>query len=193
MIIENVTGVYLNQYIAENFLNVLKLTDLKLLPQDSVDYLNLAHPHCYPNTFMNFVGDGETPIDIMTVIKNANELLAKCSWAAGGMVGTADKVAIWGYNLFSVNGLVSSDIRDVILDSLANFGDNEEEYGFASRKLHYKGVTFLVSYGRSLGSENLMFYNPDKDICITILTNSNMKKNNTPNIDELMYSIYEAL
>ncbi len=42
-----------------------------------------------------------------------------------------------------------------------------------------------------LGNENLMFYSKDSDICIAIFSASNAMENNNPNIDDLMFSIYE--
>lgn len=173
MIIEEVAGIPLNQYISENFLTPLGLTDLKVAPQDSIVYQSLAHPHAYPGTFMGLVGDGINPIDINNIISDANEMLAKCGWAAGGMVGTSDKAAKWGYNLLSSNGSVDSDIRNTITGSLSGFTESDSPsvaYGIATRKLFHNGKEFIGSYGRSIGDENLMFYNPDKDVCITILS-----------------------
>lgn len=46
-----------------------------------------------------FLGDGKTPIDLSTLIKNINELSIKCSWAAGGAVSNAENTVIWGYEL----------------------------------------------------------------------------------------------
>lgn len=66
-------------------------------------------------------------------------------------------------------------------------------YGYGIRKFFHGGFEFLGSYGRSIGAENLMFYNKDKDVCISILSSSNMKKDKTLNIDELMYEIFECL
>ena len=196
LIVEQVSGKSLNEYIREHFLTPLGLTELKLLPQDTTDYTKLTHPHAYPGTFMGIVGDGINPIDINDIISDANEMLAKCGWAAGGMIGTASLVTKWGYNLLSPNGSIDLDIKENITDSLSEFTESDSPsiaYGIATRKLYHNGKAFIGSYGRSIGDENLMFYNPDKDVCITILTSSNTRKDGSPNIDELMYAIYDAL
>ena len=194
MIVEKITNQTLNNYIKDNFLDGLDIS-LSLYPQDDVDLSLLARPHSYPYTFMGLVGDGKTPIDITTIIPNALDLLGKCSWAAGGMIGSANDVAKWGYELLSENSNNFQEIRSEIYSSILDFSSDKalEAYGYGVRKLFYNGYEFLGSYGRSIGDENLMFYNKDKDVCITILSSSNMKNDNTPNIDELMYAIFDSL
>ena len=194
MIIEKVTGKRLNQYIRESFLEALDL-DLRLYPQDDVDLSLLAHPHAYPNTFMGLVGDGKSPIDITSQIGNVLDLLGKCGWAAGGMVGNAAETAKWGYGLLSENGGIADAIRNEVEGSVRLFaGDaGSEAYGYGVRRIFHDGREFIGSYGRSIGDENLMFYNKDKDVCIVILTSSNMRRDKTPNIDELMYAIYDCI
>ena len=194
MIVEKIAGQPLNEYIRENFLDESKIT-ASLYPQDDFDLATVAHPHAYPNTFMGLSGDGKTPVDITTIVPNALDLLGKCSWSAGGMIATAENTAKWGYELLSENGSIDSSLREKINSSVINYEDDDvkEAYGYGVRKLFYKGYSFIGSYGRSIGDENLMFYNKDKDICICILTNSNTKSDGSPNIDELMYAIFDVL
>lgn len=196
MIVEKITQKTLNEYMKENFLYPLDLS-LSLLPEDVFDFSKLSHPHIYPNTSpLHLVGDGTTPIDVTTVIKDVIELSAKCSWAAGGIVGSANDTAKWGYELLSQRGKIDKKIRNTILDSVSEFDTvsrEAEAYGYGIRKLFYNNKEFLGSYGRSVGDENLMFYNKDKDVCICILTNSNTRSDGNPNIDELMYAIYDCI
>lgn len=194
MVLENVTGIKANEYIKNNFVVPLALS-ASVYPQDSVELSKVAHPHCYPNTFMDLAGDGETPIDVTDVIHNSLELLGKCAWTAGGIITNAENISKWGYELLSKNGSVEKSIRSEILNSVSEFKDKSAEstaYGYGIRKLFYGDFELVGSYGRSVGDENLMFYNSDKDICIAILSSSNMKKDKTPNIDELMYEIFEC-
>lgn len=196
LIVEKVTGKPLSEYIKENFL-VPYSFDLLLTPQDAIDYSLIAHPHVYPHTApLNLIGDGKTPIDATTVIDNIVELSAKCSWAAGGMTGTAAQIARWGYELLSERGGIDANIRNSILDSVAEFDASireAEAYGYGIRKLFHNGYELIGSYGRSIGDENLMFYNKDKDLCICILTNSNTMVDGNPNIDDLMYAIFDII
>lgn len=192
IIIERITGECLNTYLDVNFFKPLNLT-INLYPQDAVDLSAVCHPHCFPNTFMGLAGDGKSPIDITTILNNALDLLGKSSWAAGGVICDSSNVVNWGYNLLSQNGSTETFIRQRIIDSV-NF-DNEDDlvYGYGIRKIKYKNYDFIGSYGRCVGDENLMFYNQDKDVCICILSSSNMRNNKTPNIDDLMYAIFDCI
>ncbi|MCQ2582360.1 MAG: beta-lactamase family protein [Treponema sp.] len=195
IIVEKVSGVSLCDYFQDKIFQPCNIT-MQLYPQDGIQICDIVHPHVYPNTFMGLYGDGKTPIDISTQVLNINELSIKCSWAAGGVVSNANNTAIWGYELLSENGKINIQIREKILESISKFSSNTSfynAYGFGIRKLYYSGYELVGSYGRSLGCENLMFYNKDKDICIVILSGSNTKADGNPNIDELMFSIFDLL
>lgn len=193
LIIEKVTGEKLNDVLKKDYIAPLNLS-FKLLPQDEFDYSTISHPHVYPYTYMNLSGDGKTPIDITTVVPNAIKMISDFSFGAGGMIGCAEDTAKWGYNLLSENGDVDRRIRDEILNSVSSFDDvasQSEAYGYGVRKLFYNGYELIGSYGRGVGDENLMFYNKDKDVCIVIFSSSNTKADKTPNIDDLMYAIFD--
>ncbi|MCK9171710.1 MAG: beta-lactamase family protein [Treponema sp.] len=191
--LERKTGIQLNILISD-FLNTAGVTGMYLSPQDTIDYSRISHPHVYPGTTLSLTGDGITPIDITTVISDAVCLIGKSGWAAGGMVSTAAATARWGYNLYSDKGTVDSHIRECIYGSVSKFSDpSEPAYGYGVRKIFYKNTVFIGSYGRSIGSENLMFYNPDTDTCFVILTSSNTDRNKKPDIDDLLYKLYEVV
>lgn len=195
MIIEKITGDLLCDYFQKVIFDKYNV-NMMLYPENKININNIVNPHVYPNTFMGLYGDGITPIDISTLIKDINELTIKCSWAAGGVVSDAKNTSIWGYELLSEKGRIDSSIRNKILDSVSQFSSKtnlSDAYGYGIRKIEYSGYIFFGSYGRSYGSENLMFYNKDKDICIVILSSSNTKSNGNPNIDELMFSLFEVL
>ncbi len=196
MMLENVAGKALNTLLAETFLTPLSLQNLYLLPQDTVNESLISHPHVYPYTALSLVGDGETPIDTTTIIPDAIELLGKSSWAGGGMVGNAWETALWGYHLYSLKSTsIDADVKSQIANSVADFekSDSNISYGYGVRKLFYEDTYFLGSYGRSVGSENLMFYNPDTDTCFVVLTSSNANKDGNPNIDELLFDLHNAV
>ena len=138
---------------------------------------------------------GNTPIDIVSVIPDVLELIGKCSWAAGGIIATAKDIVNWGYNLLSSNGAIDTTIKNKIVGSVSNFTDSSlvsTAYGYGIRKLFYGDDELIGSYGRSIGDENLMFYNERHDICVVIFSSSNMRQDKTPNIDELMYEIFNC-
>ena len=195
MIIEKITSQKLCDYLQDKLFAPCGIT-LSLYPQEGIDIKKIVHPHVYPNTFMGLYGDGNTPIDITNQIKNINELLIKCSWSAGGVVGNAENTSLWGYELLSVNGCIDASIKNSILESVSKFSNEmtlSDAYGFGIRKIIYSNYELIGSYGRSIGSENLMFYNKDKDVCIVILSSSNTKKDGNPNIDELLFSIFDII
>ncbi len=195
LIIEKVTSVPLCNYLQENFFHHCNI-NMQLYPQETINLNNIVKPHVYPNTFMGLSGDGKTPIDLSTLIKDINELSIKCSWAAGGVVSNAENTVIWGYELLSENGKIDFSVRKNILDSVAQFSSGtslSNAYGFGVRKIEHSGYELIGSYGRSFGCENLMFYNKEKDICIVILSSSNTKSDGNPNIDELLFSIFDLL
>lgn len=195
VIIEKVTGVSLCDYLQEKLFQQCNI-NMQLYPQEGININYIVKPHVYPNTFMGLSGDGKTPIDLSTLIKNINELSIKCSWAAGGAVSNAENTVIWGYELLSEKGKIDFSIREKILNSVSQFSCEtslSNAYGFGVRKIEHSGYALIGSYGRSFGCENLMFYNKDKDICIVILSSSNTKSDGNPNIDELMYSIFDSL
>ncbi len=196
MMLEKAVGKALNTLLIETFLTPLNLDNLYLLPQDTVDGSLVSHPHVHPNTALSLAGDGKTPIDITTIFPDAIELLGKSSWAGGGMVGTAEETAYWGYHLYSSNSTVLDvTVKTRIIESVAGFekSDADYSYGYGVKKLFYKDTYFLGSYGRSTGSENLMFYSPDTDTCFVVLTSSNADTMGNPNIDEILFDLYDTL
>lgn len=193
LIIEKKIGKSLNEIIKENFLEKVTLSNVFLYPQDSVDLTKVSHPHIYPYTDLSLVGDGVTPIDLTTIIPDAIDLLGKSSWAAGGMVGKSNDVAKWGYHLYSrTSDIIDSQIKDQIYNSVSAFtAESPSPYGFGVRMLFNNDTSFMGTYGRSIGSENLMFYNSKKDTSYAILSSSNSNKDGKPNINDLLFDLQE--
>ncbi|MCR5494302.1 MAG: hypothetical protein K6F15_01565 [Treponema sp.] len=99
-------------------------------------------------------------------------------------------------NLFSENGIDElKDVREEMLDSVKNYEYGaENSFGYGCRKIFIDENHWLIGhYGRSLGSENLMFYTPDLDLCITILLSENQSSTGSPNIDELLRCILTSV
>lgn len=195
IIIEKVTQEKLNCLIKNFFSDSLNLDSIFLTPQDNVDYLKVSHPHIYPNTDFNLSGDGKNPIDITLIIKRFLILLGKASWAGGGIVSNSKDISKWGYELYSDNGkAVSKNLRNLLYKSVSSeINEKEDIYGLGVRKIKYKNYDFIGSYGRGCGSENLLYYNKDFDASFCILSNCNMKNDKTPNIDELLFWLFECV
>lgn len=195
LIIQKVTGKSINTLFDEYFYKPLVLNNIYLSPQDDIDYSLVAHPHVYPNTDFNLTGDGVTPIDFVTIMKPMVSLIGKASWTSGGCVSNSSTICKWGYELYSEKGsAVSEYVRNLLYSSIVNVNeDNSDVYGFGIRKVFYKDYEFVGSYGRSVGSENLLFYNKNYDTSFCILSNCNMKSDNSPNIDELLFWLFECV
>lgn len=190
-IIENVTGKSLQTVYNEDFLTPLNLSKTYITPPYDFDYQKICHPHVYPGTQLNLTGDTSTPIDLCTVFSETDfiKITGLSSWAAGGMLSNAGDIAKWGYNLFSENGIDElKDIREEMLDSVKNYEYGaENSFGYGCRKIFIDENHWLIGhYGRSFGSENLMFYTPDLDLCITILLSENQSINGKPDVDDLL-------
>ena len=195
LIIQKVTGKSINTLFDEYFYKPLALNNIYLSPQDDIDYSLVAHPHVYPNTDFNLTGDGVTPIDFVTIMKPMVSLIGKACWTSGGCVSNSSIICKWGYELYSEKGsAVSEYVRNLLYSSIVNVNeDNSDVYGFGIRKVFYKDYEFVGSYGRSVGSENLLFYNKNYDTSFCILSNCNMKSDNSPNIDELLFWLFECV
>ena len=195
LIIQKATGKNINLLLNEYFYEPLELSNTFLAPQDEIDYNLIAHPHVYPNTDFNLTGDGVTPINLTNILKSLTYLLGKASWTSGGMISNAKTISSWGYELYSEKGnAISKDIRKLIFESIIDINaDKSDVYGLGIRKLFYNEFEFVGSYGRSIGSENLLFYNKSYNTSFCILSNCNMKTDDTPNIDELLFWLFECI
>lgn len=195
LIIQKATGKNLNILLSEYFYEPLELSDIFLAPQDEINYDVISHPHVYPNTDFNLPGDGVTPIDLLDILKPLPYLLGKASWTSGGIISNADTISKWGYELYSEKGnAITKNTRNQLYNSIIDINaDKSDVYGYGIRKLFYNEFEFVGSYGRSVGSENLLFYNELYDTSFCILSNCNMKANNTPNIDELLFWLFECI
>lgn len=198
-IAEKVLEVNLNELFQEYFFKPLNLFHIFLMPQDTIEYSVVSHPHVYPNTTLNLTGDGENPIDCVHFFSPLPliEVIGKSTWAAGGCVSDAADISRWGYELFSANGDTSlQKIRKMFFESIEKFSCyDEESYGTGCRKIYDQSgkYWFIGSYGRSLGSENLMYYNSDSDTCFVVLTSSNKSSHGKPDIDDLLFLLFDEI
>lgn len=103
------------------------------------------------------------------------------TWAVGGMHTTAQDVANWGYELYSNKGKVlSSTQRNALLKSADDDTVNHYGYGVTRVDVELNGQTkhFYGHGGGGNGFLTILYYNPDLDVSIAILTNSNNSDNN---------------
>ena len=87
---------------------------------------------------------------------------------------------------------MAEEIRQTMYQSIEKIDETSEYYGYGVRKLFDNGddgIEVVGSYGRGVGSDNLMFYDSEYDICIAILTGCNKNKNGTPDIEKLLFDV----
>jgi CubicO group peptidase (beta-lactamase class C family) len=128
----------------------------------------------------------------------------KNSWAAAGVVSTADNMARWAYELYSSKGLaLSASARSQLLNSGSVepvlFANKTHHYGYhvAIYSMDLSDGSALDIYGHiGGGGKSVMYYSPDLDLSIAILANSAMDRvrglcgNSMPFC--ILQSIYEA-
>ena len=128
----------------------------------------------------------------------------KNTWAAAGIVSTADNMARWAYELYSSKGsALSSSARSQLLNSSSVepvlFANKTHHYGYhvAIYSMDLIDGSALDIYGHiGGGGKSVMYYSPDLDLSIAILANSAMDRvrgvcsNSMPFC--ILQSIYEA-
>ena len=114
MIAEHASGQELNDLYESELFTPLGLKAI-LLPQDEAPS-NIARPH---GDRSNYGGTGFGDLsEASPWMKNWYESTGRTSWAAAGIVTTAESLAKWAYELFSINGVaLSSNARKTLFDS----------------------------------------------------------------------------
>ena len=106
----------------------------------------------------------------------------KNSWAAAGIVSTADNMARWAYELYSSQGVaLSTSARLQLLNSGSVepvlFANRPHHYGYhlAIYSMDLNDDTALDIYGHVGGAgKSVMYYSPDLDLSVAILANSSL-------------------
>lgn len=129
----------------------------------------------------------------------------KHNWAAAGIVSTADNMARWAYELYSSNGsALSSAARAQLLNSgsveSVLFANKTHRYGY-----HVAIFSMVMSDGSGLdiyghiggGGKSVMYYSPDLDLSVAILSNSSLDHVRGVCLDHsvpfcILRSIYDA-
>jgi CubicO group peptidase (beta-lactamase class C family) len=109
----------------------------------------------------------------------------KNTWAAAGIVSTAESMARWGYEVYSLQGsAISPSARSKLLNS-----SSIESVIFANKPHHYGYhiAKYLMELGNDMtidiyghiggGGKSVMYYSPEIDLSIAILANSSLDHN----------------
>ncbi len=187
MIAEEEGGSQLNTLLANTFINPLGII-AAFAPQDTLPE-NMAHPYDDAAIFGFPAG---TFMDFSVAIKFINNDydiytgIGRGTWAAGGIVATAEDLVIWGWELYSDEGdAVTSTVRNAIMGSVTE--DDDYGYGVIYNDFTYDDGTEGAMYGHSgsaPGYKTQLRYEAAKGISIAIITNINDTANNSGLIDQ---------
>lgn len=181
MIAEHKGNDTLNDLLSTAFFSPLKL-DIILAPQDDVP-LNIAEPYDDAALF------GYSPADSFYYITDMLSMYSayfpnydfytgagRGTWAAGGIIATAENLAKWGYALYDScdSTIISSAERNTIKASAAT--DGAYGYGVTYNTFTYNDGTTGKLYGHSgsaVGYKTILEYEANQRISVVILTNAN--------------------
>ncbi len=189
MIAEVEGSATLNTLLKNTFFTPLGL-NLTLAPQD--DYpLDIAHP--YDDAYVFGLGlpvgsfmDFSTGIKILDPTYDIYTGIGRGTWAAGGIIATAEDLAIWGWELYDDAGTaISASVRTTLKNSAT--GDGEYGYGVNYYDFTYDDGTAGGTYGHGGGApgyKTLLRYEKTKKISVAIITNENNTYDGTGLIDQ---------
>lgn len=188
MIAEHKGKKNLNTLLSSTFFSKIGI-DAVLAPQDSVPSL-IAHP--YDDAVIFGLGAPlgsftDFSIAIMAVDPSYNYYtgVGRGTWAAGGIIATAEDLAKWGYELYDEYGdAVTSTVRDSIKNSAADDGDYG--YGVSYNDFTYNDGTEGSKYGHggsAPGYKTLLRYETREGLSVAIITNVNNSATNTGLVD----------
>jgi len=185
-VIEHITGKDLNINLKDDIFTTNN-SNVIIPPQDSLP-TSIAEPYDDMSTYGGEASFG----NLISVQSSFITAVNLSGWNAYGMLMTADDVAKFGYKFYSENGnLISSNLRTDLINSTKNSDDYG--YGTSTVTMELQGNTVNI-YGHGGGGSGyltILYYSPESDLSVAILTNSNNIPNN-PNIDVLTESdLYE--
>ncbi len=179
MIAQEKGGAPLNTLLANTFFHKLHITAI-LAPQDAFPPADIAHP--YDDTAIlgqtwGFVDLSILAHDLMPGPPPYDMYLGigKSTWAAGGIIATAENLAKWGYALYDPNGTaITASVKDTLKNSAT--ADGAYGYGIAYNDFTYIDGTVGGEYshgGGAPGYKTLLVYEKAKGITVAIITNVN--------------------
>jgi D-alanyl-D-alanine carboxypeptidase len=176
-IIEAVTGKMIEQHFRERFFNPLGLNSMYLDVRESQPSGTLlASPHDNISAFnpvFQLTGQPTFPDAYTNISRLPFDGIMSSAFTSGGIVSDASDVAEWGNALF--NGRATSRATlDSMLNSISTTPDAQGDYlGYGIWKSTKMSSTeiFLGHDGSAPGYRAVMFYQPDKNLTLAVLTN----------------------
>jgi D-alanyl-D-alanine carboxypeptidase len=191
----------LNTLLANAFFTPLTL-DLKLAPQDTYP-ANIAHPYDDKHALSSLFPVGsfdDFAVALPAIFPGYDVYLGigRGTWTAGGIIGRAEDIALWGWELYNDEGTaISAAVRTTLKNSATT--DEEYGYGVTYNDFTYEDGTVGGTYGHggsAPGYKSLLRYEKTKGISVAIITNTNNTVDGTGLIDqdalaEALFNAYE--
>ena len=182
LIAEHMAGDDLNELLYAQFLDPLSIK-AAFLPEIDTPSL-IATPFGTQSQYGGAGGFGnlsEIPMYSKVPFVEAD---SRVSWPGASAVSTAESMARWAYELYSLKGsAVPSKVRTQLIGSFRpetiSLAAAPQKYGFhVARKEHLlSDGTYVATYGHpggGAGYASALFYAPSLDLSISILSNTDL-------------------
>jgi CubicO group peptidase (beta-lactamase class C family) len=182
LIAEHMAGNDLNELLQAEFLEPLSLK-AALLPEISTPS-GIATPYGDRSQYGGTGGFGnlsEIPMYSKIPFIEAD---SRVSWPGASAVSTAENMARWAYELYSLKGsAVTPEVRSQQIGSFRpetiSLAAAPQKYGFhIARKEHLlSDGTYVATYGHpggGAGYASALFYAPSLDLAVSILSNTDL-------------------
>lgn len=193
-------GMTLSDYVNENF--VLPFCDERVILlasefDDDSDYDVLAEPNVYQgeldDLIRTFTAIDPKLVKILGINKEGKEVfsfndfitsysivMAQSVWAGGAFAAKSHQIARYGYNLLGLNveNPTNKEVRDLITQNLGTDDFvNDRTYCYFRMNVNESedepDVYLFGHNGKTASVSNVMMYDPQTDICISVLIDSN--------------------
>ncbi|MGN6617461.1 MAG: serine hydrolase [Ilyomonas sp.] len=176
-IIENATGKHVEDFFRNRFFKPLGLKSMYLdIREQNNGRGPLAAPHDNISAFNPiFLATGQPtfPDAYTNISRFPFTAISSLEFTSGGIISTAKDVTEWGSALFGGRA-TSKAVLNKMLNSISSVPDKDGDrlgYGIFISGNMSKTETFIGHDGNAPGYRSVMFYQPDKKLTLTVLTN----------------------
>ncbi len=177
-IVEIATGKPMEQHFRERFFTPLGLESMYLSirePGRPGELLASPHDNFYPfNPILEYVGN---PLRFPNAWTNVSAIpftaIHSMAFTGGGLVTNAEDMAKWGNALYGGRAISAASLKTMI-ESIDKVPDPDGDYlGYGIWTNNKVSATdyFIGHDGRAPGYRSIMYYQPDRQMTISILTN----------------------
>ena len=194
IIVEIATGLPLEQHFRQRFFTPLQLNSIYFdarEPQWPGTVLASPHDNISPfNPIFSFTGQPTFPNAVTNISAFPFTAISTLEYASGGLISNIADMAEWGNSLFGGRATSQSTL-DEMINSISATPDQDGDflgYGVFRTTRISTTDTFIGHDGNAPGYRSVMFYQPDRKMTITILTNYRGAR-----LYDVAKALYEAL